>query len=181
MHDRSIDITSSDGFCRCSLVYLKYHSNVSYCFSLSASLAFRFTLPIPWQCFATAYVEGLLIAKFQSISAHMYNSTVFLYCNSSPLFRQCTNGSYDFISLPLRLLFSNWYFIFYFCWRNPCLRGKWIMCEIPSHVILSDLCINGNTVVEQETKDAWHDPISTSSIPYKPLIRKYILKRWQQI
>ena len=52
-----------------------------------------------------------------------------------------------------------------------------IFTWIPSHI-----GINGNTVVDQEAKDALDDPISNCSIRYrdfKPFIVKYILKRWQ--
>ena len=54
------------------------------------------------------------------------------------------------------------------------------------HVIFtwipSDIRIHGNTVVDQEAKDALDEPISNCSIPYtdyKPVIVKYILMRWQ--
>jgi hypothetical protein len=57
---------------------------------------------------------------------------------------------------------------------------------IDKHVIFtwisSHIGIHGNTVVDQEAKDALDDPISKCSIPYtdcKPFIVKYILKRWQ--
>jgi hypothetical protein len=52
-----------------------------------------------------------------------------------------------------------------------------IFTWIPSHI-----CIHGNIVVDQETKNALDDPVSNCSIPYtdfKPLIMTYILKRWQ--
>jgi hypothetical protein len=42
--------------------------------------------------------------------------------------------------------------------------------------------IHGNTVVDQESKDALDNPISNCSIPctdFKPSIMNYILKRWQ--
>jgi hypothetical protein len=52
-----------------------------------------------------------------------------------------------------------------------------IFTWIPSHI-----GIHGNTVVDQEAKNALDDPVSNCSIPYtdiKPFIVKYILKRWQ--
>ena len=52
-----------------------------------------------------------------------------------------------------------------------------IFTWIPSHI-----GIHGNTLVDQEAKDALDKPISNCSIPYtdfKPFIIKYILKRWQ--
>ena len=48
---------------------------------------------------------------------------------------------------------------------------------IPSHI-----GIHGNTVVDQEAKDALDDPIFNCSIPFtdfKPFNMKYILKCWQ--
>jgi hypothetical protein len=53
------------------------------------------------------------------------------------------------------------------------------------HVIFTwihHIGIHGNTVVDQEAKDALDDPISNCSIPYidfKTFIMKYILKPWQ--
>jgi hypothetical protein len=52
-----------------------------------------------------------------------------------------------------------------------------IFTWIPSHI-----GIHGNTVLDKEAKNALDDPVSNCSIPYndfKPLIMKYILKRWQ--
>jgi hypothetical protein len=52
-----------------------------------------------------------------------------------------------------------------------------IFTWIPSHI-----GIHGNTVVDQEGKDALDKPISNCSIPYtdfKPFIVNYILKLWQ--
>jgi len=52
-----------------------------------------------------------------------------------------------------------------------------IFTWIPSHI-----GIHGNKVVDKEAKNALDDPVSNCSIPYndfKPLIMKYILKRWQ--
>ena len=52
-----------------------------------------------------------------------------------------------------------------------------IFTWIPSHI-----GIHGNTLVDQEAKDALDKPISNCSIPYtdfKPFIMKCILKRWQ--
>ena len=49
-----------------------------------------------------------------------------------------------------------------------------IFTWIPSHI-----GIHGNTVVDQEAKNALDDPVSNCSIPYtdfKPLIMTYILK-----
>ena len=48
--------------------------------------------------------------------------------------------------------------------------------------ITSHIGIHGNTVVDQEAKDALDQPISHCSIPhtdFKPFIVKYILKHWQ--
>jgi hypothetical protein len=56
--------------------------------------------------------------------------------------------------------------------------GKHVIFKwIPSHI-----GIHGNTVVDRKAKNALDDPVSNCSIPYsdfKPLIVKYILKRWQ--
>jgi ribonuclease HI len=52
-----------------------------------------------------------------------------------------------------------------------------IFTWIPSHI-----GIHGKTVVDKEAKNALNDPESDCSIPYndfKPLIMRYILKRWQ--
>ena len=52
-----------------------------------------------------------------------------------------------------------------------------IFTWIPSHI-----GIHGNRVVDREAKNALDDPVSNCSILYsdiKPLIVKYILKRWQ--
>ena len=52
-----------------------------------------------------------------------------------------------------------------------------IFTSIPSRI-----GIQGNTVVDQEAKNALDDPVSNCSIPYtdfKPFIMTYILKRWQ--
>jgi len=46
----------------------------------------------------------------------------------------------------------------------------------------SHIDIHGNTVVDQEAKNALNDPVSNCSIPctyFIRLIMKYILKRWQ--
>jgi hypothetical protein len=60
------------------------------------------------------------------------------------------------------------------------------LVAIGKHVIFtsihSHIGIHGNTVVDQEAKNAVDDPVSNCSIPYtdfKPLIMTYILKRWQ--
>ena len=60
------------------------------------------------------------------------------------------------------------------------------LVDIGKHVIFtwipSHIGIHGNTVVDQEAKNALDDPVSNCSIPYKdfkPFIVKYILKRWQ--
>jgi kelch-like protein 2/3 len=48
---------------------------------------------------------------------------------------------------------------------------------IPGHI-----GIHGNTVVDQAAKNALYDPVANRSIPnidFKPVIMKYILKRWQ--
>jgi hypothetical protein len=60
------------------------------------------------------------------------------------------------------------------------------LLAIGKHVIFtwipSRIGIHVNTVVDLEAKNALDDPVSNCSIPYtdfKPLIMKYILKRWQ--
>ena len=62
------------------------------------------------------------------------------------------------------------------------------LVDIGKHVIFtwipSDIWFHGNTVVDQEAKDALDNTISNCSIrvtcsDFKPFIMKYILKRWQ--
>jgi hypothetical protein len=63
-------------------------------------------------------------------------------------------------------------------YKNLVAIGKHVIFTwIPSHI-----GIHGNTVVDREAKNAMDDPVSKYYIPYsdiKPLIVKYILKRWQ--
>ena len=63
-------------------------------------------------------------------------------------------------------------------YKSLLVIGKHVIFTwIPSHI-----GIHGNTVVNQEAKNALDDPVSNCSIPYtdfKPLIMTYILKRWQ--
>ena len=62
-------------------------------------------------------------------------------------------------------------------WKSFVAFGKHVIFTWIDHI-----CIHGNTVVDQEAKDALDDHISHCSIPYtdfKTFIRKYILKRWQ--
>ena len=57
------------------------------------------------------------------------------------------------------------------------LVGHAIFTWIPSHLVS-----HGNTVVDQEAKDALDKPIFNCSIAhtdFKPFIVKYILERWQ--
>jgi hypothetical protein len=60
------------------------------------------------------------------------------------------------------------------------------LVAIGKHVIFTwipiHIGIHGNTGVQREAKNALDDPVSNCFIPYsdiKPLIVKYILKRWQ--
>ena len=115
--------------------------------------------------------------------------------SASSIFSADANAS----SLPLLIRVNSWsvqpLFLTYWQLRTVKLKNPFILkiveiykslVDIRKHVIFtwipSYIGIHGNTVVNQEAKDALDDPMSNCSIPctdFKPFIMKYILKRWQ--
>ena len=103
----------------------------------------------------------LLALKFVASS----DKSKFMICSDS---RSCLLAIESCQAYPFILKIAKIY-------KNLVDIGKHVICTwIPSHK-----GIHGNTVVDQEAKDALDNPSSITYSDFKPSIMKYILKRWQ--